>query len=56
MQELVSRCFRDFIIRKGPEGFDQLKSGGRVSHWKIMSILVHLCTIDKGVTGDTIDW
>lgn len=41
-----------FYYKKRPEGFDQLVSGGRV----IIENNVHigaLCTIDKGVTGDT---
>ncbi|WP_306350103.1 UDP-3-O-(3-hydroxymyristoyl)glucosamine N-acyltransferase [Flavobacterium sp. '19STA2R22 D10 B1'] len=41
-----------FYYKKRPEGFDQLKSGGRV----VIQDHVHLgalCTIDKGVTGDT---
>ena len=41
-----------FYYKNRPEGFDQLKSGGRV----IIKDNVHigaLCTIDKGVTGDT---
>lgn len=42
-----------FYYKKRPEGFDQLRSGGRV----IIENDVHigaLCSIDKGVTGDTI--
>ena len=42
-----------FYYKKRPEGFDQLISGGRV----IIKDNVHIgasCTIDKGVTGDTI--
>ena len=42
-----------FYYKNRPEGFDQLKSGGRV----VIQDNVHigaLCTIDKGVTGDTI--
>ena len=42
-----------FYYKNRPEGFDQLKSGGRV----VIEDNVHLgalCTIDKGVTGDTI--
>ncbi|MHA7944140.1 UDP-3-O-(3-hydroxymyristoyl)glucosamine N-acyltransferase [Formosa sp. 3Alg 14/1] len=42
-----------FYYKNRPEGFDQLKSGGRV----VIKDNVHigaLCTIDKGVTGDTI--
>ncbi len=41
-----------FYYKKRPEGFDQLKSVGRV----VIENNVHLgalCTIDKGVTGDT---
>lgn len=41
-----------FYYKKRPEGFDQLKSGGRV----VIGDDVHigaLCTIDRGVTGDT---
>lgn len=41
-----------FYYKKRPEGYDQLISGGRV----IIENNVHigaLCTIDKGVTGDT---
>jgi UDP-3-O-[3-hydroxymyristoyl] glucosamine N-acyltransferase len=41
-----------FYYKNRPEGFDQLLSGGRV----IIANNVHigaLCTIDKGVTGDT---
>lgn len=45
-----------FYYKKRPEGFDQLLSGGRV----VVEDNVHigaLCTIDKGVTGDTtIGW
>ena len=42
-----------FYYKNRPEGFDQLISGGRV----VIEDNVHLgasCTIDKGVTGDTI--
>lgn len=42
-----------FYYKNRPEGFDQLQSGGRV----IIEDHVHLgalCTIDRGVTGDTI--
>lgn len=42
-----------FYYKKRPQGFDQLLSGGRV----IIKNNVHigaLCTIDRGVTGDTI--
>ena len=41
-----------FYYKNRPEGFDQLMSGGRV----IIQDNVHigaLCTIDRGVTGDT---
>lgn len=41
-----------FYYKKRPEGFDQLLSGGRV----VIKDNVHLgalCTIDRGVTGDT---
>ena len=41
-----------FYYKNRPEGFDQLLSGGRV----ILEDYVHLgslCTIDRGVTGDT---
>ena len=41
-----------FYYKKRPEGFDKLKSGGRVvikDHVDIGAV----CTIDKGVTGDT---
>ncbi|OIQ27516.1 MAG: UDP-3-O-(3-hydroxymyristoyl)glucosamine N-acyltransferase [Bacteroidetes bacterium MedPE-SWsnd-G2] len=41
-----------FYYKNRPEGFDQLLSGGRV----VIEDNVHigaLCTIDKGVTGDT---
>ncbi|MDO1500528.1 UDP-3-O-(3-hydroxymyristoyl)glucosamine N-acyltransferase [Winogradskyella maritima] len=41
-----------FYYKKRPEGFDQLKSGGRV----VIKDNVHigaLCTIDRGVTADT---
>ncbi|MCK0124096.1 UDP-3-O-(3-hydroxymyristoyl)glucosamine N-acyltransferase [Gelidibacter sp. F2691] len=42
-----------FYYKKRPEGFDQLISGGRV----VVKDNVHigaLCSIDRGVTGDTI--
>lgn len=42
-----------FYYKNRSEGFDQLKSGGRV----VIENNVHIgagCTIDKGVTGDTI--
>jgi UDP-3-O-[3-hydroxymyristoyl] glucosamine N-acyltransferase len=42
-----------FYYKKRPEGFDQLKSGGRVIIEDNVDIGA-LCTIDKGVTGDTI--
>jgi UDP-3-O-[3-hydroxymyristoyl] glucosamine N-acyltransferase len=41
-----------FYYKKLPNGFDQLKSGGRV----VIENDVHIgasCTIDRGVTGDT---
>lgn len=41
-----------FYYKKRPDGFDQLLSGGRV----VIQNNVHigaLCTIDRGVTGDT---
>lgn len=41
-----------FYYKKRPEGYDQLLSGGRV----VIKNNVHigaLCTIDRGVTGDT---
>lgn len=41
-----------FYYKKRPEGFDQLKSGGRVVIENGVGIGA-LCTIDKGVTGDT---
>ncbi|TXD84141.1 UDP-3-O-(3-hydroxymyristoyl)glucosamine N-acyltransferase [Subsaximicrobium wynnwilliamsii] len=41
-----------FYYKKRPEGFDQLKSGGRVVIHDHVDIGA-LCTIDKGVTGDT---
>ncbi len=41
-----------FYYKNRPEGFDQLKSGGRVVI-KDNVDLGALCTIDKGVTGDT---
>jgi len=41
-----------FYYKKRPEGFDQLKSGGRVIIEDHVDIGA-LCTIDKGVTGDT---
>jgi len=42
-----------FYYKKRPEGFDKLKSGGRVVIEDNVD-LGSLCTIDKGVTGDTI--
>lgn len=42
-----------FYYKKRPEGFDQLKSGGRVVIKDHVDIGA-LCSIDKGVTGDTI--
>lgn len=41
-----------FYYKKRPEGFDQLLSGGRVIIENNVGIGA-LCTIDKGVTGDT---
>ena len=41
-----------FYYKKRPEGFDKLKSGGRVVIEDNVD-LGSLCTIDKGVTGDT---
>lgn len=41
-----------FYYKKRPEGFDQLLSGGRVILQDNVG-LGALCTIDKGVTGDT---
>jgi UDP-3-O-[3-hydroxymyristoyl] glucosamine N-acyltransferase len=41
-----------FYYKKKPEGFDQLLSGGRVVIEDNVGIGA-LCTIDKGVTGDT---
>ena len=41
-----------FYYKKRPEGFDQLLSGGRVVIEDNVGI-GSLCTIDKGVTGDT---
>ncbi len=41
-----------FYYKKRPEGFDQLLSGGRVIIQDNVGIGA-LCTIDKGVTGDT---
>ena len=42
-----------FYYKKRPDGFDQLLSGGRVVIQDNVGIGA-LCTIDKGVTGDTI--
>ncbi|MFV0570829.1 MAG: UDP-3-O-(3-hydroxymyristoyl)glucosamine N-acyltransferase [Xanthomarina gelatinilytica] len=42
-----------FYYKNRPEGFDQLNSGGRVVVKDHVDIGA-LCTIDKGVTGDTI--
>jgi UDP-3-O-[3-hydroxymyristoyl] glucosamine N-acyltransferase len=41
-----------FYYKKRPEGFDKLKSGGRVVIKDNVDIGA-ACTIDKGVTGDT---
>lgn len=41
-----------FYYKKRPEGFDQLLSGGRVVLENNVGIGA-LCTIDRGVTGDT---
>jgi UDP-3-O-[3-hydroxymyristoyl] glucosamine N-acyltransferase len=41
-----------FYYKKRPEGFDKLRSGGRVIIEDNVE-LGALCTIDKGVTGDT---
>ncbi|ALJ04002.1 UDP-3-O-(3-hydroxymyristoyl) glucosamine N-acyltransferase [Pseudalgibacter alginicilyticus] len=41
-----------FYYKNRPEGFDQLKSGGRVVIEDNVD-LGALCTIDRGVTGDT---
>ncbi len=41
-----------FYYKNRPEGYDQLKSGGRVVIEDDVDIGA-LCTIDKGVTGDT---
>jgi UDP-3-O-[3-hydroxymyristoyl] glucosamine N-acyltransferase len=41
-----------FYYKKRPDGFDQLLSGGRVVIQDNVGIGA-LCTIDKGVTGDT---
>ncbi|HEX8563350.1 MAG TPA: UDP-3-O-(3-hydroxymyristoyl)glucosamine N-acyltransferase [Flavobacterium sp.] len=41
-----------FYYKKRPEGFDQLLSGGRVVIESNVGIGA-LCTIDRGVTGDT---
>jgi UDP-3-O-[3-hydroxymyristoyl] glucosamine N-acyltransferase len=42
-----------FYYKNRPEGFDRLKSGGRVVIENHVDIGA-LCTIDRGVTGDTI--
>tara|TARA_R110000868_G_scaffold36074_3_gene128455 strand:+ start:5004 stop:5951 length:948 start_codon:yes stop_codon:yes gene_type:complete len=42
-----------FYYKKRPEGFDKLISGGRVLIQDNVDIGA-LCTIDKGVTGDTL--
>ncbi|SDS36878.1 UDP-3-O-[3-hydroxymyristoyl] glucosamine N-acyltransferase [Formosa sp. Hel1_31_208] len=42
-----------FYYKNRPEGFDQLRSGGRVVIENNVDIGA-LCTIDKGVTADTI--
>jgi len=42
-----------FYYKNMPEGFDQLRSGGRVVIEDNVD-LGALCTIDRGVTGDTI--
>ncbi|TRX42859.1 UDP-3-O-(3-hydroxymyristoyl)glucosamine N-acyltransferase [Flavobacterium restrictum] len=42
-----------FYYKKRPDGYDQLLSGGRVVIANNVGIGA-LCTIDKGVTGDTI--
>ncbi len=42
-----------FYYKKRPEGFDKLISGGRVVVQDNVDIGA-LCTIDKGVTGDTL--
>ncbi|MBP2832637.1 UDP-3-O-(3-hydroxymyristoyl)glucosamine N-acyltransferase [Aquimarina sp. U1-2] len=42
-----------FYYKKRPEGFDKLISGGRVVIEDHVDIGA-LCTVDKGVTGDTI--
>ncbi|TDD74943.1 UDP-3-O-(3-hydroxymyristoyl)glucosamine N-acyltransferase [Flavobacterium caseinilyticum] len=42
-----------FYYKKRPEGYDQLLSGGRVVIKNNVGIGA-LCTIDKGVSGDTI--
>ncbi|MET0760278.1 MAG: LpxD N-terminal domain-containing protein, partial [Flavobacterium sp.] len=41
-----------FYYKKRPDGYDQLISGGRVVLQNTVAIGA-LCTIDKGVTGDT---
>ena len=42
-----------FYYKKRPEGYDHLKSGGRVVIEDHVD-LGALCTIDRGVSGDTI--
>lgn len=42
-----------FYYKNRPEGFDKLKSGGRVVLEDNVEIGA-LCTLDKGVTGDTL--
>src|SRR5690606_37551147 len=41
-----------FYYKRRPEGYDKLKSGGRVVLENNVEIGAN-CTIDKGVTGDT---
>jgi UDP-3-O-[3-hydroxymyristoyl] glucosamine N-acyltransferase len=42
-----------FYYKKRPEGFDRLRSGGRVI-LEDQAELGALCTIDRGVSGDTV--
>jgi len=42
-----------FYYKKRPEGFDKLISGGRVVIQDNVDIGA-LCTVDRGVTGDTL--
>jgi UDP-3-O-[3-hydroxymyristoyl] glucosamine N-acyltransferase len=49
IQALRSRCF---YYKKREDGYDPLLSGGRVVVENNVGIGA-LCTIDKGVTGDT---